>query len=99
MDSSNPPVAISCWRSGCEEFVSRVIEGRTLLVCGQCALVINSLLSCPKLVDLPVSTIWSKSGQSDYAMKHQIALSKFKRKVKEDRSYESKIKRLSKKYK
>ena len=94
------PTPFNCAASGCDGVVTRVLFGVWIVhVCADCALRINSLISCPRADPYPdpkpVKKTWS---QSKEAQKREISKAKMMQAVKRE-SYQAKITRLKKEYK
>ena len=94
------PTPFNCAASGCDGFVRRLWQGGWIIdVCGDCALRINSLISCPRADPYPdpkpVKKSWS---QSKEAQKREILKAKMMQAAKKE-SYQAKITRLKKEYK
>jgi len=90
-----------CFGAGCDSRLVRVVFGDHYEVCGDCGLIIKTLIDCPRQNPYPdpkPAKKMSKS-QSKKEMSRQIKMSKIIQGAKSDRSYDQNITKLLKKYK
>jgi hypothetical protein len=98
------PNPFNCFRASCDGFVTRVVEQRIYHVCGECALIINSIVSCPKEDPTCGGEIGKKKKsnykeQSSKEMAYEIKKADFKRKYKVKSNYYQDISKLLEEYK
>lgn len=94
------PTALDCSRAGCDRVEMRVIFNRIHHVCGECALIINSLIDCPLRFPYPdrVNKQRKHRNQTKQEMQRQIKMAEIRKGAREY-SYGKNINRLIKEYK